>query len=93
MRGYSAGAILGLLFSIPLLCFTAFVLGQQYPPSKPHPAWIYGQVTRGNTDDENVQVVCQSKTTSLPFANREHATVGDVFVTTCRAVPALLVKG
>lgn len=60
--------------------------GPRYPSAQPH--WIYGQRTTASTGQEGVIVYCQAKTNSLAFAQRKHATPGDVYVMTCRAVKA-----
>lgn len=80
------GTILAILALSPVALIGAFVLGQQHPTSKAQPDWIYGPRGALETSQKGIIVLCQSKTTSLPFANREYAEAGDVVVQTCRAV-------
>ena len=69
-----------------VLGYAAFTAaGGPVAPAQPH--WIYGQKTQAATGQKDgTVVVCQAKTNSAAFGNRKHATPGDVYVMTCRAV-------
>jgi hypothetical protein len=60
--------------------------GPRYPSAQTH--WIYGPRQTLGTGQEGVIVYCQGKTNSRAFAERKHATPGDVVIQTCRAVRA-----
>ncbi len=90
-RNYAPGLAIALAGVLALAATLALALymegrkaGPRAPSSQPH--WIYGPRTTAKTGQPGVIVACQDKTNSLAFAQRKHATPGDVYIMTCRAV-------
>ena len=84
----NAAPLLALIAALPFLLAVGYVVGDRHAPPPAQPAWKYSAVQRYQTAQLGVVVLCQGKTTSLPFAAHKHATPGDVQVVTCRAVKA-----
>ncbi len=89
-RNYAPGLAITLAGVIALAATLTVALlmesrkdGPRHPSAQPH--WIYGPRTTAKTGQRGVIVACQDKTNSLAFAQRKHATPGDVYIMTCRA--------
>lgn len=81
-------AVVFLAALAAVLGFAAFAAADEQAPARDATEWIYGPRQTLTTGQLGVIVYCQAKTNSRAFAQREHATPGDVLVETCRAVRA-----
>jgi hypothetical protein len=81
-------AVVFLVALAAMLAYAAFTAAGEQAPARDTTKWIYGPRQTLKTGQEGVIVYCQGKTNSRAFAERKHATPGDVVIQTCRAVRA-----